>query len=157
MSSRAGSLWRQIFNVQCPYKRKASVKATRASLCYSEPCWLFAFADMYGVAELSHFSQIKPKLVMSFSMFAQFWSWSKTIFTHFTKELIPFVPLPFLGLQGLLGISGLWASQPGNPRSSGPPFPLRTHGPPRPPQCWRPSWKPSTLRRPRRPMCPETT
>ena len=46
MSSRAGSLWRQIFNVQCPYKRKASVKATRASLCYSEPCWLFAFADM---------------------------------------------------------------------------------------------------------------
>ena len=46
MSSRAGSLWRQIFNVQCPYKKKASVKATRASLCYSEPCWLFAFADM---------------------------------------------------------------------------------------------------------------
>ena len=86
MSSRAGSLWRQIFNVQCPYKRKASVKATRASLCYSEPCWLFAFADMYGVAELSHFSQIKPKLVMSFSMFAQFWSWSKTISTHFTRD-----------------------------------------------------------------------
>ena len=31
-------------------------------------------------------------------MFAQFWSWSKTFFTHFTKELIPFGPLPFMGL-----------------------------------------------------------
>ena len=134
------------WDFQCSYKRKVSVKATRASLCYTEPWLLYDFA---------HFSQITPNLQWLYIWFCSFEVDAKQFPDISQRNWFP------LGLCHFWASKASWVSLAFGPPSLEIPGPLGLHflsghmgllGL----LNWSLSRRPWTLRRPRRPMCPES-